>query len=53
MVTEMKKMLEAAYNDSAMSQTSVYHWPNMFKSGRKRGELMDGPGASMTVLTEQ
>ncbi len=34
-VTEMKEMLNATYNGSAVSKTSVYHWYNKFKSGRK------------------
>ncbi len=31
MVTEIKEMLDAAYNESAMSQASIYHWYNDFK----------------------
>ncbi len=50
-VIEMKEMLKAAYNKSTMSQASVYHWYNVFKSGRKSVELMDGPEVHMTVLT--
>ncbi len=45
MVTDMKKTLDAAYNESAMSQARVYWWYNEFKNGRKSVELIDGQGA--------
>ncbi len=53
MVTEMKEMLDAAYNESAMSQPCVYCWHNEFKNGRKCEELMGGLSTPMTALTEQ
>ncbi len=46
-------MLDAAYNESAMSQASAYHWYNKFKSSRKNAELMGRPGAPIKALTEQ
>ncbi len=49
----MEEMIGAAYNESAMSQASIYHWYNKFKSGRKGAESMGGPGAPAAVLTEQ
>ncbi len=33
MVTEMKEMLDAAYNGSAMSQASSCHWYNELNAG--------------------
>ncbi len=51
MVTEMKKILDAAHK-SAMSQASVYHRYNEFKSGG-RVRNMSRLVAPMTVLTEQ
>ncbi len=50
-VTEMKEMSDAAYTKLATSQGCIYHRYE-FKSGRKSAELMDRPGAPMTVLTE-
>ncbi len=52
LVTEIKAMLDAADTESAMSRTFVYHWYEEFKSSKKSAELMGGPGATMTVLTE-
>ncbi len=51
-VAEMKEMLDAANNESAISPTSVYRW-HQFKSGRKNAELMGGHGALITTLTKQ
>ncbi len=52
MVTGMKKMLDAAYNESAMPQATIYHWYE-FRSSRKSAELINGSDASTTALTEQ
>ncbi len=53
MLTEAKEMLHAAYCESGMSQASVYHWYNEFKSDRKSVKLIGGPGRPTTVLTKQ
>ncbi len=45
----MKEMLDAAHNQTVMSQASVYHWYK-FKSSGKKTELMGGPGTPMTTL---
>ncbi len=34
MITEMKEMLNAANNESVMSQAGVYHWYNEFTEVR-------------------
>ncbi len=53
MARKMKQMLDAAYTESDMSRTSVYHWYNESKSSRKKAELLNGLGAPMKVLTGQ
>ncbi len=45
-------MLNGGYNESAMSQASIYRWYE-FKTSRKSAELMSRPSAPRTVLTEQ
>ncbi len=50
-ITEMKEMLDAVYNESAMSEDSVYCWYEL-KNVRKGVELIGGP-APMAALTKQ
>ncbi len=44
MDTEMKEMLDAVCKKSVVSQASIYHRHNEFKSGRKSAKLMGEPG---------
>ncbi len=53
MITEIKEMLDAAYNESDISQASIYRWFNEFKSSSNSLELMGGLGTPTTVLAEQ
>ncbi len=51
-VTETKEMLDVAYNESAMSEPSIYHRYNEFKSSRKNVEWMSRLSAPTVVLLE-
>ncbi len=46
-------MLDAAYDESVMSQASVYRSYNETKRSRKSANLMSRPGAPTTVLTKR
>ncbi len=52
MVTETKDMLDAAFNESTISQTNTYHWYNEFKNDWNDATLMGGSGTPTTVLTK-
>ncbi len=52
MEKDTKEISDAVY-ESDLSQASIHHWYDEFKSGRKSAELMGRPGTPTTVLTKQ
>ncbi len=46
-------MLDADYNESAVTQAGLYLWYSEFISGKKSVELMGQLGAPTTALTKQ
>ncbi len=52
-ITEMNEILDAAYNESAISQARIYHWYSKFKSGRKSVDLIMGRKPPTSALTKQ